>query len=363
MADKIKVLVVDDSIIARKYLSRILEESGKIEVIDTAKNGLEAIDKIKKLNPDVVTMDVEMPRLNGIEALKIIMKENPVPVIMVSSLTTDGAKETLESLRIGAVDYISKNDVLSFKDSTKEARQLLIEKIVTAKDARIRGSRRKPYIDREKTGLAKEKISIEERTVTRKKRVEKKDIAVLAMAASTGGPVSLEKVFSKLPLLGVPILIVQHMPKSFTGVFANSLSKNSKIKVKEAENGEELMPNQAYLAPGGMQMRVKKSGSRYVIDISSEPKTIYTPNADIMFDSVAEIFSGKALCVIMTGMGDDGYKGLQKVKERGGTIIAQDKESCVVWGMPRKPTQTGIVDYVVPLEDIALTISKIILGG
>ncbi len=361
MGDKVRVLVVDDSIIARKYLARILEESGKIEVIDTARDGLEAIEKIKKLNPDVVTLDIEMPRLNGLEALKRIMNECPVPVVMVSSLTKEGAKETLESLRLGAVDYISKTDVLSFKEAAKESRELLIEKILAAKSARIRGRRLRAQTI---TSRFSEKKEEEKAPPLTKKggKPQKKDIKVVAIAASTGGPVALEKVFSMLPLLGVPVMIVQHMPKTFTGVFANSLSKVSKIKVKEAEDGEELKINQGYLAPGGMQMTAQKSGSKYVVRVSDKPKTIYTPNADVMFTSVAETFGDKALCVIMTGMGDDGFKGLKKVKERGGTIIAQDKDSCVVWGMPRKPTQSGLADYVVPLDEIAPTISKIVLG-
>ncbi len=360
MDDKVKVLVVDDSIIARKYLTRILEESGKIKVIDTAKDGLEAIEKIKKLNPDVVTLDIEMPRLNGLEALKRIMEEHPVPVVMVSSLTKEGAKETLESLRLGAVDYISKTDVLSFKEAAKESRELLIEKILAAKNARIRGRRLRAQTVSSR--LSEKRDEQPSYTATKSAKPQKKDIKVVAIAASTGGPVALEKVFSMLPLLGVPVMIVQHMPKTFTGVFANSLSKVSKIKVKEAEDGEELKINQGYLAPGGMQMTAQKSGSKYVVRVSDKPKTIYTPNADVMFTSVAETFGDKALCVIMTGMGDDGFRGLQKVKEKGGTIIAQDKDSCVVWGMPRKPTQTGLADYVVPLDEIAPTISKIVLG-
>ncbi|WP_035589477.1 protein-glutamate methylesterase/protein-glutamine glutaminase [Hippea jasoniae] len=354
--EKIKVLVVDDSLISRKYLTRILEESGKIEVIDTAKDGQEAIEKVKALNPDVVTLDIEMPRLNGLEALKIIMKEHPTPVVMVSSLTKDGAKETLEALRLGAVDYISKQDVLSFKTTAKEARQLLIDKIVAAKDSRIKGRALRGKVT---TAKAQEEAKP---APTQKRKLEKMNIKVVAIAASTGGPVALEKVFSGLPLLGVPVMIVQHMPKTFTGVFANSLSKVSKIKVKEAEDGEELKINQGYLAPGGMQMTAQKSGSRYLVKVSDKPKTIYTPNADVMFSSVAETFGDKALCVIMTGMGDDGFKGLQLVKQKGGVIIAQDKDSCVVWGMPRKPTQTGLADFVVPLDEIASTISKIVLG-
>ena len=365
--DKIRVLVVDDSLIARKYLSRILEESGQIEVIDTAKNGLEAVEKIKQLKPDVVTMDIEMPKMNGLEALGIVMKENPTSVIMISTLTTDGAKETLDALRLGAIDYIAKDDVLSFKTSAKESKQLLIEKIVSAKGARfsLRRSARLTSRTQQTSAqriLSKEKEESAQAPAKRAKKAEKADIKLVAIAASTGGPVSLEKVFSNLPLLNVPVLIVQHMPKTFTGVFSKSLDKVSKLTVREAKNGEIIKPDIAYLAPGGQQMSVEKKAAGYNVKISSEPKTIYTPNANVMFSSVAETFGSKALCVIMTGMGDDGFKGLEEVRKTGGTIIAQDKDSCVVWGMPRKPTQTGIADFVVPLDEIPNYISKIVIG-
>ncbi len=366
--EKMKVLVVDDSLIARKYLSRILEESGKIEVIGTANNGEEAVEKIKSLKPDAVTMDIEMPKMNGLEALKIVMKETPTPVIMVSTLTTDGAKETLEALRLGAIDYISKDDVLSFKTTAKESKQLLIEKILSAKEARLthkalvsttRPVSRTAYA-KETTEKKEDRFKPAQKTTQRK--LEKMDIKLVAIAASTGGPVALEKVFSKLPLLNIPILIVQHMPKTFTGIFAKSLDKVSALSIKEAQNGEILKPNIGYLAPGGMQMSVTKKAQGYCVDISKEPKTIYTPNADILFESVAKTFGNKALCVIMTGMGDDGFKGLEKVYQNKGVIIAQDKNSCVVWGMPRKPAQKGIADFVVPLEEIPNYISKIVLG-
>ena len=368
--DKMKVLVVDDSLIARKYLSRILEESGKIEVIGTANNGEEAVEKIKSLKPDAVTMDIEMPKMNGLEALKIVMKENPTPVIMISTLTTDGAKETLEALRLGAIDYIAKDDVLSFKTTARESRQLLIDKILSAKDARVSRKR----VASQTTAKKEERIpfapqGIKEKTQQpqptipkRTRKLEKMDIKLVAIAASTGGPVALEKVFSKLPLLGVPVLIVQHMPKTFTGVFAKSLDRVSTLTIKEAENGEILKPNVGYLAPGGMQMSVSKKAQGYYVNITKEPKTIYTPNADFMFESVAKTLGSKALCVIMTGMGDDGFKGLEEVYKNRGVIIAQDKDSCVVWGMPRKPTQSGIADFVVPLEEIPNYISKIVLG-
>ncbi len=370
--DKTKVLVVDDSLIARKYLSRILEESGKIQVIDTANNGEEAVKKINLLNPDVVTMDIEMPKMNGLEALEKVMKEHPTPVIMISTLTTDGAKETLQALKLGAVDYISKDDVLSFKTAAKESKQLLIEKILSAKNARVSNKHitaamqtseaRKPlsFLDK---GVATQKQKDEYAyTKNRAKKLEKMDIKLVAIAASTGGPVALEKVFSKLPLLNVPVIIVQHMPKTFTGVFAKSLDKTSTLTIKEAEHGEILKPNTGYLAPGGMQMTVGRKAQGYYVNISKEPKTIYTPNADIMFESVAKVLGNKALCVIMTGMGDDGFKGLEEVYKNRGVIIAQDKDSCVVWGMPRKPAQKGIADFVVNLDEIPNYISKIVLG-
>ncbi len=365
--NKMKVLVVDDSLIARKYLSRILEESGKIEVIDTAKDGLEAVEKIKQLKPDAVTMDIEMPKMNGLEALKIVMRENPTPVIMISTLTTDGARETLEALRLGAIDYIAKDDVLSFKTTAKESRQLLIDKILSAKDARVSSRRTSPQTLKAEPRASftprheKEEIP-KPSTQKRVRKLEKTDIKLVAIAASTGGPVALEKVFSKLPKLNVPIVIVQHMPKTFTGVFAKSLDRVSSLSIKEAEDGEVLKPNIGYLAPGGMQMSVGKKAQGYYVNISKEPKTIYTPNADIMFESVAKTVGSKALCVIMTGMGDDGFKGLKEVYENKGVIIAQDKDSCVVWGMPRKPSQTGIADFVVSLDEIPNYISKIVLG-
>ncbi len=357
--EKIKVLVVDDSLIARKYLTRILEESGKIEVIDSASNGLEAIEKAKSLKPDVITMDIEMPKMTGLEALEKLSKENPIPVIMVSTLTTDGAKETLQALRLGAIDYISKNDVLSFKTTSREARELLVEKIVAAKGARFHHKQHTAT-----RTIAEPKHQEHQTTpIQRSKKLEKMNIKLVAIAASTGGPVALERVFEKLPKLNVPILIVQHMPKTFTGVFAKSLDKVSQITIKEAEGKEILKPNVGYLAPGGLQMTVEKnSQGAYHVKVSSEPKTIYTPNANVMFSSVAKHFKNNALCVIMTGMGDDGFKGLQEVHASGGTIIAQDKNSCVVWGMPRKPTETGIADFVAPLEKIPEYISKIVLG-
>ncbi len=368
--DKVRVLVVDDSLITRKYLSRILEESGKIEVIDTATNGLEAIEKVKQLNPDVVTLDIEMPKMNGLEALERIMKEHPTPVVMVSTLTTDGAVETLKALKLGAVDYIPKNDVMSLKAAAKEARQLLIEKVVSAKYARIKrplkgiSSAIEKPITRTSTLARETQRDISETPTTKRKtrKLEKADISVVAIAASTGGPVALEKVFADLPKLSVPVLIVQHMPKAFTGVFAKSLDRVSQLSIKEAEDGEMIKPNMGYLAPGGMQMSVQGSISSHRLKVSPEPKTIYTPNADIMFESVANTFGSKALCVIMTGMGDDGYRGLKEVHRRNGIIIAQDKDSCVVWGMPRKPTQEGLADFVVPLEEIPKYISKIVLG-
>jgi two-component system chemotaxis response regulator CheB len=362
--DKIKVLVVDDSVIARKYLSRILEESGKIEVIDTANNGEEGLEKIKALKPDVVTMDIEMPKMTGLEVLEHLPKDIHIPIIMVSTLTTDGAEETLRALRLGAIDYISKNDVLSFQKASKEAREMLIEKILSAKGARSLSSRKSLLAQQPKTEL-EHKLEEAQKSKTassRHKKLEKMNIKLVAIAASTGGPVSLEKVFSKLPKLNVPVLIVQHMPKTFTGIFANSLNKISVLSVTEAEDKEILKPNVAYLAPGGLQMSVGKNSQGLYTKITSEPKTIYTPNANVMFESVAKELGSSALCVIMTGMGDDGFKGLQEVHKANGTIIAQDKDSCVVWGMPRKPTETGIADFVVPLEKIPEYISKIVLG-
>lgn len=345
----VRVLVVDDSLISRKYLSRILEESGEIKVIDTANDGQEAIEKIKTLKPDVVTMDVEMPRLNGLEALKHIMRENPTPIIMVSSLTTEGASTTLEALHLGAVDYIAKNEVLAFNKITKDARKLLIDKIIAAKNSKIQ----KFFSLRLKTEESSPQLS---KTTASKH----KNIKLIAIATSTGGPLALEKVLSEFPKVNIPVLIVQHMPATFTPIFAKSLDRISAIPIKEATDGEIALAGKGYLAPGGMQMSIQTRGGTPVIRISDEPKTIYVPNADILFSSCAVIFKENLLSIIMTGMGNDGYEGLVKVKKNNGTIIAQSKESCVVWGMPRKPTENNIVDYIGGLEEIPQFIKKML---
>lgn len=358
MPEKIKVLVVDDSFIARKYLSRMLEESGYIEVIDTANDGAEGLEKAKLLKPDVITLDIEMPKMNGLEALENIMNECPTPVIMISTLTKDGAQETLKALRLGAIDYIPKNDILSFK-STAAAKKILIEKIISAKSSAALFKKRVRRMSAGGTESAVKKSII----TAGGRKPQKVTIKLLTIAASTGGPMALEKLFSELPKLNIPILIVQHMPKTFTGVFADSLNKISSIQIKEASDLDELRPNIGYLAPGGSQMTVSRgTDSRYIVKISEEPKTVYTPNADITFNSAAEHFKNNLLSVIMTGMGNDGFKGLQTAHNNGGLIIAQDKDSCVVWGMPRKATQSNIADFVVSLDEIPAYISKIVLG-
>lgn len=342
----VKVLVVDDSLISRKYLTRILEESGQIEVIGTASDGLEAIEKVKTLKPDVVTMDIEMPKLNGLEALKRIMLENPVPIIMVSTLTTQGASITLEALHLGAIDYIPKNDVLNFNKITKDARELLIAKIIAAKNSKIpRPKLIKPQVQPTKTPPTK---------------ITTKDIRLIAIATSTGGPVALEKIMSEFPKVNVPILIVQHMPATFTPIFAKSLDRISTIPIKEAQDQEIAQNGRGYLAPGGLQMSIVNKGGLLTIKISDQPKTIYVPSADVLFSSCAETTKDKTLAIIMTGMGNDGYEGLLKLKKVGGVIIAQSKESCVVWGMPRKPTENNIVDYIGDLEEIPNIVKKII---
>ena len=359
MSGKIKVLVVDDSFIARKYLSRILEESGYIEVIDTANNGVEGLEKTKLLKPDVITLDIEMPKMNGLEALEHIMSECPTPVIMISSLTKDGAQETLKALHLGAIDYIAKNDILSFKSTAAAAKKTLIEKVISAKNSAALFKKREQRISAAGTASAVKKSII----TSGGKKPQKMTIKLLTIAASTGGPMALEKLFSELPKLNIPILIVQHMPKTFTSVFADSLNKISSIQIKEASDSDELKPNIGYLAPGDSQMTVSKAAdNRYIVKISEEPKTIYTPNADITFNSAAKHFKNNLLSVIMTGMGNDGFKGLQTAHNNGGLIIAQDKDSCVVWGMPRKATQSNIADFVVSLDEIPAYISKIVLG-
>jgi len=361
---KVKVLIVDDSAFMRNALKKMLESDDSISVVSTARDGKEGIEKIKLYKPDVVTMDIEMPRMDGLSALKIIMKENPLPVLMISSLTQEGANSTMEALSLGAVDFIPKE--MSFSSlSIMNIKADLIEKIKLIAKKNL-FSRRSLHLNRLRTAtksLSKTTSATHSSTTKSKKTISipstrKNKIEIIALGISTGGPKALQEMLPHLPAdLPVGMLIVQHMPKAFTGPFSARLNKLCKVKVKEAENGEVVTPGTVYIAPGGSHMKLQSIGHKKTIIISAEPSnTIHKPSVDVMMLSVAEAVKGKIMSVIMTGMGSDGAYGMVKIKQQNGITIAESEESCIVFGMPKAAISKGIVDNIVPLEEIASTI-------
>jgi two-component system chemotaxis response regulator CheB len=319
MDKKIRVLVVEDSTIMRKLITDLLKNDPEIEVIDTAKTGKEAVEKARILKPDVITLDIEMPEMDGITALKILRKEVPqTKIIMFSSLTQIGAKTTIECLTLGAYDFVPKPSSKSFWESIKKIEQDLIPKI--------------------KSITALEKIKLIYRPSYIPSKIQKGIYKACGIGVSTGGPQTLLKIIPELsPNFPAPILIVQHMPPLFTKQLAERLDSISRVKVKEAEEGEIVRDGIVYIAPGDYHMRVKKENAF----------------VDELFESLAEVYNGKTLVLILTGMGSDGKEGAKKIKEKGGVVLAQDAESSVVFGMPKAVIEEGLADEVINLFKIS----------
>ncbi|HKN19754.1 MAG TPA: chemotaxis response regulator protein-glutamate methylesterase [Dissulfurispiraceae bacterium] len=345
----VKLLIVDDSAFMRNALSTMLSSDPEIKIVGTARDGLEAIEKIVSLKPDIVTMDVEMPRMDGIAALRHIMETNPLPVIMVSSITMEGAKVTLDALDLGAVDFIPKN-LSELSINIVKIREILIDKIKhIARKGLVKKRVRPP-------GVAAAPRVIEAPTHTPLRTTGQLRVDILSIGTSTGGPKALQEIIPRLPKgFPVPIVIAQHMPPSFTGPFAERLDQLSQIEVREAKEGELLKPGVALIAPGWGHMRVKRMrGFDIGISITDNKEDfIYRPSVDALMGSVAECFPGRALGVILTGMGNDGLKGMISLKKTGGRIFAQNEETCVVYGMPRAVVDAGIADKVLSVEDMA----------
>ncbi len=358
MKRKIKVLVVDDSAFMRQSISFLLKEEPEIEVVGTARNGKDAVEKVKALKPDVVTLDVEMPVMDGLTALEIIMKETPTSVIMFSSLTSEGAEATIKALELGAVDFLAKDNSTTHT-TLKKIKSELIEKIkhfankesITLRLSRLR-RKAKPSEEPQVS------VSSEEG----EKKILENKFSAIAIGISTGGPLTLNKVIPLLPEgINIPIFIVQHMPPNFTASLAHRLNLGSKVEVKEAEDGEEVKNGIVYIAKGGLHMHfVKKSSGKVIIKLDAEPaNSLHRPSVDEMIASAVDIYGSSILGIIMTGMGKDGLLGIKKLKAKGGYAIAQNKESCVVYGMPKAIVDEGIADVVAPVEKITEIISKV----
>ena len=329
---KIKVLVVDDSAFMRKMLREILSSDPDIEVIGVARNGKEAIEKVNLLSPDVITMDVEMPVMTGIQAVEKIMKQKPTPIIMVSAYTVENASITFEALDRGALDFVTKpGGPISIR--LKDVKEKIIEKVKAVSHVNVKALR--PPLKRR------------ERLEALPGDMEK----LVVIASSTGGPKALSYIIPRLPGdLRAGILVVQHMPEGFTKPFAERLDKLSKLTVKEAGEGEKITSSVAYIAPSGYHMKI---GEEWIIHLTKDaPMHGVRPAADITMLSAASVSGKSTIGVVLTGMGKDGSMGVREIKARGGMVIAQDKKTSVIFGMPKAAINTGCVDEVLPLEDI-----------
>lgn len=365
----IKVLVVDDSVFFRRRVSEILNSHPQLEVIDTANNGKEALEKVQQLRPDVVTMDIEMPVMNGIDAAREIMRVRPTPILMFSSLTHEGAKATLDALDAGAVDFLPKK----FEDIARdreEAITLLQQRVISISRHRVRpllsqrpatsslSASRTPATSNSATPLRAVAPAAENRPVrpaALNTRRSGKVYQLVAIGTSTGGPVALQNILTKLPgNFPHPILLIQHMPATFTAAFASRLNNLCQINVKEAADGDVVQPGTAYLAPGGKQMVLDgRPGAMRIRILDGGERMNYKPCVDITFASCARQYRDKVLAVVLTGMGADGRDGAKLLHEQGATIWAQDEESCVVYGMPQAIVKAGIAAEILPLERVA----------
>ena len=351
--DRIRVLVVDDSAFMRRVLKEMIESDQSIEVIGTARDGDEGVEMALSLNPDVVTMDIEMPNVNGLEAIGAIMERRPTPIIVVSSLTHEGAKAAFDALDRGAIDYIGKNLLTSAIDILKIQDELVSK--IKAIASRKRISR--------KHSPAGAPVAPPQAIQPPGRGFATQKMAVVVIGASTGGPKAVQEVLSNLPEgLDTPFFVVIHMPKAFTKAFAERLDGICSLEVKEAENGEKVKPGYVIVSQGGMQMRVRRNGVvDFFVDVSDMPyDSIYKPSVDISMVSVAEAFPGRSLGVILTGMGHDGRDGMRFIKEKGGKTLAQDEATSTIYGMPKAVIEAGLADKVAPIEKMAAEIVNMI---
>ncbi len=346
-AAKTRVLVVDDSGFFRRRIVEILEADSRIEVIGSAANGKEAIEQVARLKPDVVTMDIEMPVMDGITAVRHIMAANPLPVLMFSSLTHEGAQATLDALEAGAVDFLPKR----FEDIAKDREQAgqLLRNRILAVAVRPPGSLSAPL------PAARCRAA-----VVPAAPLARGQFQVVAIASSTGGPVALAQVLTVLPAnFPYPVVVVQHMPGTFTPAFAKRLDQQCAVRVREAGDGDALEAGTVLLAPGGRQLTFRQAGGKVQATVTDGDAGLhYKPCADVTFDSLASVYGGKTLALVLTGMGADGREGVRTLKQQGATVWSQDEASSVIYGMPMAVAEAGLTDQVLSLRDIGPSLVK-----
>lgn len=366
----LRVLIVDDTAVYRKIVTEVLSELQDVEVVGTANNGKIAMNKIISLKPDILTLDIEMPEMNGLDVLASIKSGGlDVGAIVLSTLTHKGGELTMQALELGAFDFITKPETGSVDESKNQIKNTLssmlkafsrrqeIRHILEGKVSFPKGKQENSYKQKPESVIRRMASIVNRRT---------RKAEIVGIGVSTGGPKALSQMMPDIPGdINVPILIVQHMPPIFTQSLANSLDAKCAIDVKEAIDGEVVQPNVAFIAPGGKQMKIVAGmdGTERIIRITDDPpENSCKPSVDYLFRSIAQHYVGRSAGVIMTGMGSDGYSGLSLMKRNGATIIAQDEESCIVYGMPKKAIDNGIVDVIAPLDQIASEICHVAKG-
>jgi two-component system chemotaxis response regulator CheB len=349
MAGNIKVMIVDDSALVRQVISQALSREPGIEVVATASDPVFAVDKLRACWPDVLIVDIEMPRMDGISFLRKIMTERPTPVIICSSLAESGAQATFDAMAAGAVTIITKPKA-GLKAFLEDASNDIVQAVRTAAKANLRALPRSGTAAAQHRPKLTADAVLPSGTPTAMARTTDQ---LIAIGTSTGGTQALEAILTRLPATCLGIVIVQHMPEKFTAMFAERLNSIGVIEVREARDGDRVMPGRALIAPGGRHMMLKRSGAQYLVEVVDGPLVNrHKPSVDVLFRSVAKFAGANALGIILTGMGDDGARGLKEMHDAGASTIAQDEASCVVFGMPREAIKLGAADQVMPLDNV-----------
>jgi two-component system chemotaxis response regulator CheB len=359
---KLRVLIVDDSSFFRRRIRDMLNADAELEVVGEAGNGREAVQRVQSLRPDVVVMDIEMPEMDGISAVREIMRVRPTPVLMFSSLTYQGAQATLQALDAGAVDFMPKR----FADISADAEQVKRQLQARVREIGRGGKRSSSPVSAAASRPAPGVIAATPRTVIERRAPEAPALranryGLVVIGTSTGGPVALQKVLTQLPArFPLPLLLVQHMPASFTTAFAERLNELCAIRVKEAAEGDVLLPGQALLAPGGKQLGLRSAGGQLAVRLfAAAPDQFYKPSVDIAFTDAAKFCPGRVLAVVLTGMGADGCEGARLIKSTGSTVWAQDEATSVIYGMPAAVAKAGLTDRILPLEAVGAELARI----
>ncbi len=370
----IRVFIVDDSAVVRKVLTEMLSSVTGIEVIGSAQDPIFAMKNMEKDWPDVITLDVEMPRMDGISFLKKLMTERPTPIVMCSTLTEEGSKTSLQALSLGAIDVVAKPKA-NLKNALPEASSDLVSAIRTAAKANMAGTKiqsirpvaanmvvtntqaKAPQANTLKTAKIAKKLTADAMLAKGSNFGARKAGPLIAIGASTGGTQALEAVLSALPANSLPVLIVQHMPEHFTRTFAKRLDEVCKVEVKEAQNNDAVLPGRVLIAPGGKHMMLHTTQFGVSVQVKDGPLVSrHKPSVDVLFRSVSKYAGSNALAIIMTGMGDDGARGMKELHEAGAKTVAQNEATCVVYGMPQVAVKLGAIDKEIPLEEIPMEI-------